>query len=161
MKSDRRSCRCISHLRKMGRYTQVRLLSFNDVWPTADIAAAFGIAPDSRVQRPVRVRSVGALAFGIGASEVARAVSGCQGDAAETGYFLQPTILADVSNNTHRPRVCGWRLPSTPARVLGMPRNNVDMPLPLALDAFGPGSKICRDCHDAPLRPRPVRHFLY
>lgn len=45
-----------THLAEMGRRTEVRLMSFGYVQPTADVAAALGVKVTDSVQRAVRLR---------------------------------------------------------------------------------------------------------
>ncbi|MBO1077822.1 GntR family transcriptional regulator [Roseomonas haemaphysalidis] len=52
-----------SHLKEMGRRTEVRLLSFDYLVPAAAVAAALGLAPGERAQRAVRVRMLGDAPF--------------------------------------------------------------------------------------------------
>lgn len=52
-----------SHLKEMGRRTEVRLLSFGYVVPAAPVAAALGLGPGERAQRAVRVRMIGDAPF--------------------------------------------------------------------------------------------------
>jgi GntR family transcriptional regulator len=52
-----------SHLKEMGRSTEVRLLSFGYLVPAAQVAAALGLGPGERAQRAVRVRMIGAAPF--------------------------------------------------------------------------------------------------
>jgi GntR family transcriptional regulator len=52
-----------SHLKEMGRRTEVRLLAFGYVVPPASIAAALGLAAGERAQRAVRVRQMGGAPF--------------------------------------------------------------------------------------------------
>jgi GntR family transcriptional regulator len=48
----------LTNLTEMGRRTDVKLLAFEYIEDSARIAAALGLAPDARLQRSVRVRSV-------------------------------------------------------------------------------------------------------
>jgi len=52
-----------SHLKEMGRLTQVRLLSFDYLAPAPPVVAALGLAPGERAQRAVRVRMLGEAPF--------------------------------------------------------------------------------------------------
>jgi GntR family transcriptional regulator len=52
-----------SHLKEMGRRTEVRLLSFGYVVPAAPVAAALGLGLGERAQRAVRVRMIGDAPF--------------------------------------------------------------------------------------------------
>ncbi|PWC28226.1 GntR family transcriptional regulator [Teichococcus aestuarii] len=52
-----------THLKEMGRRTEVRLLSFGYVLPPAPVAATLGLAPAERAQRAVRVRLMGGEPF--------------------------------------------------------------------------------------------------
>ncbi|RKK05397.1 UTRA domain-containing protein [Pseudoroseomonas wenyumeiae] len=52
-----------SHLKEMGRCTEVRLLSFGYAVPAAPVAAALGLAPGEKAQRAVRVRMIGDAPF--------------------------------------------------------------------------------------------------
>ena len=47
-----------THLKEMGRRTEVRLLSFGYVVPAPDVAAALDLPPGEAAQRAVRVRSM-------------------------------------------------------------------------------------------------------
>ncbi len=52
-----------SHLKEMGRRTEVRLLSFGYAQPPAHVAAALGLAPSDRAQRAVRMRLMNGAPF--------------------------------------------------------------------------------------------------
>ncbi|MBE9605528.1 GntR family transcriptional regulator [Acetobacteraceae bacterium H6797] len=52
-----------THLKEMGRRTEVRLLAFGYVVPPAAIAEALGLAPGDRSQRAVRVRQMAGAPF--------------------------------------------------------------------------------------------------
>ncbi|MFC7556163.1 GntR family transcriptional regulator [Pseudoroseomonas wenyumeiae] len=52
-----------SHLKEMGRCTEVRLLSFGYAVPAPPVAAALGLTPGEKAQRAVRVRMIGDAPF--------------------------------------------------------------------------------------------------
>ncbi|MCG7361506.1 GntR family transcriptional regulator [Roseomonas sp. ACRSG] len=52
-----------SHLKEMGRSTEVRLLSFGYAVPAAPVATALGLRPGEKAQRAVRLRMVGDAPF--------------------------------------------------------------------------------------------------
>ncbi|MCQ4160194.1 GntR family transcriptional regulator [Roseomonas sp. GC11] len=52
-----------SHLKEMGRRTEVRLLAFGYVQPPAAVAEALGLAAGERAQRAVRVRQMNGAPF--------------------------------------------------------------------------------------------------
>ncbi|WBV44491.1 GntR family transcriptional regulator [Pseudoroseomonas cervicalis] len=52
-----------SHLKEMGRRTEVRLLSFGYTQPPAAVAEALGLGPSDRAQRAVRMRLMNGAPF--------------------------------------------------------------------------------------------------
>ena len=138
-----------SHLKEMGRRTEVRLLAFGYVMPPPAVAAALGLAEGEAVQRAMRVRRMAGGPF----SHLTTHVPGAIGRTYSEAELASRPLLALLERSGHRI--------ARATQTIGATLAGPEMAEALEVDIGAPLITMTQLVQDEAGRPVEHLHALY